>query len=47
MNTSQKDDQFYLARKAKNLRLRAKFMQSVRHFFNEHDFLEIETPLRI
>jgi lysyl-tRNA synthetase class 2 len=47
MNTSQQDDQFYLARKAKNLRLRTKFMQSIRHFFNEQEFLEIETPVRI
>jgi len=47
MNTSQQDDQFYLARKAKNLRLRARFMQNIRHFFNEQEFLEIETPVRI
>jgi lysyl-tRNA synthetase class 2 len=47
MNTLQQDDQFYLARKARNLRLRAEFLHNIRNFFSKHDFLEIETPVRI
>lgn len=41
------DDQFYLARKSQALRLRARLVQSIRQFFMHHDFLEVETPLRI
>ncbi|MRR16385.1 MAG: EF-P lysine aminoacylase GenX [Deltaproteobacteria bacterium] len=41
------DDQFQLARKANNLRLRAGFISGIRRFFHEHDFLEVETPVRI
>ena len=47
MNTFQHDDQFYLARKSQTLQLRARFIQSLRQFFFQQDFLEIETPLRI
>ena len=41
------DDNFLLARKAQALGLRARLIQSIRHFFIRHNFLEIETPLRI
>ena len=47
MNTIHQDDHFYLARKSQALQLRAKLIQSIRHFFIHHDFLEVETPLRI
>ncbi|MEE9911879.1 MAG: EF-P lysine aminoacylase GenX [Deltaproteobacteria bacterium] len=47
MSTHQQDDHFYLARKSQALRLRARFVQSLRDFFDEHHFLEIETPIRI
>jgi len=47
LNTSHPDDQFYLARKANNLRLRASLISGIRHFFSMHDFLEVETPVRI
>lgn len=47
MNTFQQDDQFHLARKSQTLQLRARFIQSLRQFFIQQDFLEIETPLRI
>jgi lysyl-tRNA synthetase class 2 len=47
MNTFQQDDHFYLARKSQALRLRTRFVQSLRHFFTERDFLEVETPVRI
>ena len=30
-----------------NLRLRARIIQTVRQFFAEHDYLEVETPIRI
>lgn len=36
-----------LARKADNLQLRAKMIQNIRLFFINHNFLEIETPVRI
>ena len=41
------DDNFLLARKAQALNLRAKLISSIRHFFIQQDFLEVETPLRI
>jgi lysyl-tRNA synthetase class 2 len=41
------DDNFDLARKAQALGLRAKLIQSIRHFFLQQNFLEVETPLRI
>ena len=41
------DDNFNLARKSQVLQARAKLIQSIRHFFIYHGFLEIETPLRI
>jgi len=47
LTASYSDDHFYPARKADNLRLRANLIQSIRHFFVQHDFLEVETPLRI
>ena len=47
MSTFPNDDHFYLARKSQTLRLRASFIQSIRHFFVQQDFLEVETPVRI
>ena len=47
MNTSHQDDSFQLAQKANTLRLRASLISSLRRFFCKHDFLEVETPLRI
>lgn len=47
MSTFHQDDQFHLARKSQALQLRARFIQSLRHFFIQQNFLEIETPLRI
>jgi elongation factor P--(R)-beta-lysine ligase len=47
LTASFQDDHFCLARKSQALHLRAKFIQSIRHFFIQHDFLEVETPLRI
>jgi lysyl-tRNA synthetase class 2 len=41
------DDNFNLARKKEALHLRAKLIQSIRLFFIQHGFLEVETPLRI
>lgn len=41
------DDQFQLARKANNLRLRAGLISGIRRFFLDRDFLEVETPVRI
>jgi lysyl-tRNA synthetase class 2 len=41
------DDNFLLARKTSALSMRAKLISSIRHFFILHDFLEVETPLRI
>ncbi|MFO7568413.1 MAG: amino acid--tRNA ligase-related protein, partial [Smithellaceae bacterium] len=41
------DDLFYLARKAEALRLRAGLLSGIRRFFSDHDFLEVETPVRI
>lgn len=42
-----RDEQFYLARKSGNLRLRAVLISSIRRFFEKHLFLEVETPLCI
>ena len=47
MSSSQLDDNFLLARKTQALSLRAKLIQSIRHFFLRQNFLEVETPLRI
>ena len=41
------DNNFALARKSQVLQLRAKTIQSIRLFFINNDFLEVETPLRI
>jgi lysyl-tRNA synthetase class 2 len=41
------DYNYLLARKAQALNLRAKLIQSIRHFFIQQDFLEVETPLRL
>ena len=41
------DDNFDLTRKTQALSLRAKLIQNIRHFFIQHYFLEVETPLRI
>ncbi|HPK54013.1 MAG TPA: hypothetical protein PK114_06085, partial [Smithellaceae bacterium] len=41
------DDKFMLARKRKALLLRAVLLQSIRRYFIEQNFLEVETPLRI
>jgi elongation factor P--(R)-beta-lysine ligase len=41
------DDNFLLTRKRNALLLRARLIQSIRLLFINHDFLEIETPLRI
>ncbi len=47
MNEFNQDDYFLMARKTHTLQLRAKLIQSVRHFFVQHNFLEVETPIRI
>jgi len=47
MSTFLQDDQFHLARKSQTLHLRARFIQSLRQYFIQQDFLEVETPLRI
>ncbi len=47
MDTLNQDDQYQLARKADHLRLRAGLISGIRRFFNEHDFLEVETPVRL
>ena len=41
------DNNFNLARKSQALQARAKLIHSIRLFFIHHDFLEIETPLKI
>lgn len=41
------DEQWRLARKGDALRIRADLIQSIRLFFINHDFLEVETPLRL
>lgn len=47
MEESITDYEFMLARKAENLQLRARLIQSIRLFFINNNFLEIETPVRI
>ena len=47
MTESFSDDNFLLARKAQALGLRAALIHNIRHFFIRHNFLEVETPLRI
>lgn len=47
METLFQDDRFYLARKEKALRLRAGLQASVRRFFGERGFLEVDTPVRV
>jgi lysyl-tRNA synthetase class 2 len=47
LNKSHQDDHFSLTRKTHSLQLRAKLIQSIRHFLFQHNFLEVETPLRI
>ncbi|MEN6620752.1 MAG: EF-P lysine aminoacylase EpmA [Smithella sp.] len=47
MEESITDFEFMLARKADNLQLRARLIQSIRRFFINNHFLEIETPVRI
>jgi elongation factor P--(R)-beta-lysine ligase len=42
-----RDDGFQLARKRSVLHLRASLIQNIRLFFIKHDFLEVETPIRI
>ncbi len=44
MNT---DDSWKLAVRADVLRLRARIIRAVRHFFVKRHFLEVETPVRI
>lgn len=41
------DNHFSLARKSQVLQMRAKLIQSIRNFFIQNKFLEIETPVRI
>jgi lysyl-tRNA synthetase class 2 len=41
------DEEWRLSAKADTLKLRATMIQAIRRFFLDHDFLEIETPLRI
>ena len=41
------DDKFILARKAEALHRRASLIQSIRRYFINQKFLEVETPLRI
>jgi len=47
LNSFHLDDNFNLARKAHALGVRAQLISSIRHFFIQHNFLEVETPLRI
>jgi len=47
MNDCYQDNNFNLARKSHTLHERAKLIQSIRLFFINHDFLEVETSLRI
>ena len=47
MSEFHSDDHFYLARKSDTLQARARLIQSIRLFFINHGFLEVETPLRI
>jgi lysyl-tRNA synthetase class 2 len=47
LSESLSDNNFNLARKTSTLQLRAKLIQSIRNFFIQNKFLEVETPLRI
>ena len=47
MNELHQNDLFSLARKSQTLEMRAKLIQSLRLFFINSGFLEVETPLRI
>lgn len=47
MTASHFDDTHNLARKKYYLDLRARLIQNIRLYFINHDFLEVETPLRI
>ena len=47
MTHSIADDNYILARKRKALRLRARLIQHIRHYFINQNFLEVETPLCI
>jgi len=47
LNELPSDNNFSLARKLQVLQARARIIQSIRLFFINHDFLEVETPLRI
>lgn len=47
MSEFHSDNNFFLARKSHTLQRRAEFIQSIRLFFIQNNFLEVETPLRI
>jgi elongation factor P--(R)-beta-lysine ligase len=47
LDASIEDDKFLLARKAQALQIRAGLIQSIRLFFTNRGFLEVETPVRI
>lgn len=47
MTAAHCDDTHNLARKKNYLDLRARLIQNIRLYFINHDFLEVETPLRI
>jgi len=47
MNDFFQDNIFHLARKSPALEMRAKLIQSTRHFFINNSFLEVDTPIRI
>ena len=47
MSEFHSDNNFSLARKSETLQARARLIQSIRLFFINHGFLEVETPLRI
>ncbi|MGB5216775.1 MAG: EF-P lysine aminoacylase EpmA [Smithella sp.] len=47
MSESFSDNNFSLARKSPALQTRANLIQSIRLFFTQNGFLEVETPLRI
>lgn len=47
MNNFNQDNNFSFVRKRRTLQLRAELIQSIRNFFIENNFLEVETPVRI
>ena len=47
MNDFFQDNIFHPARKSPALEMRAKLIQSIRHFFINNSFLEVDTPIRI